>query len=67
MSRWFRFGSAGLVVAAAALPALMTATSGTAIDSMAATGGPVPLSRMLSHHALTTPPTTAQCEASRRA
>jgi subtilase family serine protease len=62
MSRWFRFGSAGAVLAAAPL-ALMAATSGAAIGSMAATGGPVPLSRMLSHHAFATPPTTAQCEA----
>jgi subtilase family serine protease len=63
MSRWFRFGSSGSVLAAAALPALMAATSGAAIDSFAATGGPVPFSRILSHHAFATPPTTAQCEA----
>jgi subtilase family serine protease len=63
MSRPFRFGSAGAVLAATIPLALMAATSGTAIGSLAATGGPVPLSRMLSHHAFATPPTTAQCKA----
>jgi subtilase family serine protease len=62
VSRWFRFGSAGAVLAAVPL-ALMAGTSGAAIGSMSATGGPVPLSRMSSHHGFATPPTTAQCEA----
>jgi subtilase family serine protease len=63
VSRWFRFGSAGAVLAAVAPLALMAGTSGAAIGSMAATHSPVPLSRMLSRHAFATPPTTAQCEA----
>jgi subtilase family serine protease len=63
MSRWFRFGSAGAVLAAAVPLALMVVTPGAAIGSVALTGGAVPLSRMLSHHGFATPPTTAQCVA----
>jgi subtilase family serine protease len=63
MSRKFRFGPAGAVLAVAAPLALMAATSGAAIGTVAFAGSASPLSRMLSNHAFATPPTTAQCVA----
>jgi subtilase family serine protease len=63
MSRTLRFGSSVVALVAAAPMALIVAIPGAAIGTVAASGGAVPLFRLMSHHRFLTPPTTADCEA----